>query len=104
MIIVLLMKPKLLTVVFLQYLEAAQVSVLLQEIISLSTSPKWSSRHGSVLCIASLLKHNPSTIMTSSLFSAVLNSLKISLKDEKVPFARHEFSLVICITFSDIFF
>ncbi|CAG7894016.1 unnamed protein product, partial [Brassica rapa] len=68
-----------------QYLEAAQLSVLLQEIISLSTSPKWSSRHGSVLCIASLLKHNPSTIMTSPLFSAVLNSLKSSLKDEKFP-------------------
>lgn len=85
------MKPNLLAFVFLQYLEAAQLSVLLQEVISLSASQKWSSRHGSVLCIASLLKHNPSTIMTSSLFSALLNSLKSSLKDEKVPFVRHKF-------------
>ncbi|KAJ0229809.1 Protein ILITYHIA [Hirschfeldia incana] len=68
-----------------QYLEAAQLSDLLQEVISLSASQKWSSRHGSVLCIASLLKHNPSTIMTSSLFSTLLNSLKSSLKDEKFP-------------------
>ncbi|KAG2312032.1 hypothetical protein Bca52824_023589 [Brassica carinata] len=68
-----------------KYLEAAQLSVLLEEVISLSASQKWSSRHGSVLCIASLLKHNPSTIMTSSLFSALLNSLKSSLKDEKFP-------------------
>jgi HEAT repeat protein len=68
-----------------QYLEAAQLNVLLQEVRDLSASPKWSARHGSVLCIASLLKHNPSTVMTSSLFSSMLNSLKSSLKDEKFP-------------------
>ncbi|ESQ38842.1 hypothetical protein EUTSA_v10022486mg [Eutrema salsugineum] len=68
-----------------QYLEAAQLSVLLQEVRDLSASPKWSARHGSVLCIASLLKHNPSTITTSNLFSSMLNSLKSSLKDEKFP-------------------
>ncbi|XP_010470324.1 PREDICTED: eIF-2-alpha kinase activator GCN1-like isoform X1 [Camelina sativa] len=68
-----------------QYLEAAQLSVLLQEVRDLSASQNWCATHGSVLCISSLLKHNPSTIMTSSLFSSMLNSLKSSLKDEKFP-------------------
>jgi len=80
-----LVKPKLLTFLYMQYLEAAQLSVLLQEVNNLSASQNWGARHGSVLCISSLLKHNPSTIMTSSLFSSMLNSLKSSLKDEKVP-------------------
>lgn len=109
MIIMLLLKPNL-TFLFLQFLEAAQLSVLLQEVRDLSASPKWSARHGSVLCIASLLKHNPSTIMTSSLFSSMLNSLKSSLKDEKVHL-RNKDSPVFCVTFprflcnlSDTFF
>lgn len=86
-----LLKPNL-KFLFLQFLEAAQLSVLLQEVRDLSASPKWSARHGSVLCISYLLKHNPSTIMTSALFSSMLNSLKSSLKDEKVHFVRNKVS------------
>ncbi|XP_010550811.1 PREDICTED: eIF-2-alpha kinase activator GCN1 [Tarenaya hassleriana] len=68
-----------------QYLEAAQLSHLLEELKELSTSQNWGARHGSLLVISSLLKHNPSTIFTSSVFSSMLYSLKNSVKDEKFP-------------------
>ncbi|GMN25829.1 hypothetical protein TIFTF001_001087 [Ficus carica] len=68
-----------------QHMEDAQLTELLQELSDLTSSPSWSARHGSVLTISSILRHNPSAICTSTVFPSVLNHLKVSLKDEKFP-------------------
>ncbi|GMP21854.1 hypothetical protein CsSME_00000112 [Camellia sinensis var. sinensis] len=67
-----------------QYMEDGQISELLEELLS-SASSSWFARHGSVLTISSMLRHNPSIICASPMFSAVQNSLKDFLKDEKFP-------------------
>ncbi|XP_065852916.1 protein ILITYHIA [Euphorbia lathyris] len=68
-----------------QYMEAAQLVDLLQQLSDLASSPSWVSRHGSVLTISSLLRHNPSSVFTYAEFTSVVGSLKEGLKDEKFP-------------------
>uniref|UniRef100_A0A2N9J6T6 TOG domain-containing protein n=1 Tax=Fagus sylvatica TaxID=28930 RepID=A0A2N9J6T6_FAGSY len=68
-----------------QYMEDAQLTDLLQELSSLVSSPSWSARHGSVLTITSMLRHNPTAICMSPLFQSIVDNLKGTLKDEKFP-------------------
>ncbi|GMH13085.1 hypothetical protein Nepgr_014926 [Nepenthes gracilis] len=68
-----------------QYIEAEQLSDLLQELACLASSSNWSARHGSVLTLSTMLRHNASVICGSSKFPSVLASLKRNLKDEKFP-------------------
>lgn len=65
-------------------MEDAQLSELRQELLNLAFSPSWSARHGFVLTISSLLRHNPSAICMSTEFPSIINHLKATLKDEKV--------------------
>eukprot|EP00257_Ricinus_communis_P017959 XP_015576531.1 protein ILITYHIA [Ricinus communis] len=68
-----------------QYMEAAQLIDLLQQLSNSASSPSWVSRHGSVLTISSLLRHNPSLVITSAEFPSIIDCLKDGLKDEKFP-------------------
>ncbi|WCJ36197.1 eIF-2-alpha kinase activator GCN1 [Euphorbia peplus] len=68
-----------------QYMEAAQLVDLLQQLVDLASSPSWVSRHGSALTISSLLRHNPSSVFTYEDFTSVVGSLKEGSKDEKFP-------------------
>ncbi|XP_062084326.1 protein ILITYHIA [Humulus lupulus] len=68
-----------------QHMDVAQLGELLQEISDLVSSPSWSVRHGSVLTISSILRHNPSAIYTSTVYPSILRHLKNTLKDEKFP-------------------
>ncbi|VFQ92643.1 unnamed protein product [Cuscuta campestris] len=68
-----------------QYLEDEEVANVLSETANSALSPNWCTRHGAVLTISSILKHNPAFICTSSSYEAVVNCLKSSLKDEKFP-------------------
>lgn len=68
-----------------QYMEDAELTDLLEELSSLASSPSWSSRHGSMLAISSLLRHNPTLVCASPLFQCMVDHLKETLKDEKFP-------------------
>ncbi|KAK7258608.1 hypothetical protein RIF29_24189 [Crotalaria pallida] len=68
-----------------QYLEDDQLTELIQELSKLAYSPDWPPRHGSILTFSSLLRHNPASICSSSLFPAILDCLRATLKDEKFP-------------------
>ncbi|ONI05050.1 hypothetical protein PRUPE_6G353600 [Prunus persica] len=68
-----------------QYVEDDQLSELLQELSNLPLSLSWSARHGSILTISSMLRHNPSVICTSPEFPSILDQLKSALTDEKFP-------------------
>ncbi|PWA68142.1 ILITYHIA [Artemisia annua] len=68
-----------------EYLEEDQISELLEELPEKASSPSWSARHGSVLTISSMLRHIPTVMSASPLFTAVSDCLKNSLKDEKFP-------------------
>ncbi|TYJ11316.1 hypothetical protein E1A91_A11G268000v1 [Gossypium mustelinum] len=68
-----------------QYMEESELSDLLQELLDLSSSSSWADRHGAVLTLFSLLRHNPSTIFMSPECPSILLRLKSSLKDEKFP-------------------
>ncbi|PPR92002.1 hypothetical protein GOBAR_AA28683 [Gossypium barbadense] len=68
-----------------QYMEESELSDLLQELLDLSSSSSWADRHGAVLSLFSLLRHNPSTIFMSPECPSILLRLKSSLKDEKFP-------------------
>lgn len=70
--------------VFLQYLDEMQLSELIQELSSLASLPSWPQRHGSVLTLSSMFRHNPAPICLSSSFSSIVDCLKDTLKDEKV--------------------
>lgn len=67
-----------------QYMEDAELTDLIREISSLVSSPIWSARHGSILTISSLLRHNPNAICLSPLFQLIVDNLEGTLKDEKV--------------------
>ncbi|KAJ6865009.1 hypothetical protein NC651_035541 [Populus alba x Populus x berolinensis] len=69
----------------LQYMEEPQLDDLLELLSNLASSPSWVSRHGSVLTISSLLRHNPSSVVTSQMFPSIIHCLKDALKDEKFP-------------------
>ncbi|KAH8480941.1 hypothetical protein H0E87_030999 [Populus deltoides] len=68
-----------------QYMEEPQLDDLLELLSNLASSPSWVSRHGSVLTISSLLRHNPSSVVTSQMFPSIMHCLKDALKDEKFP-------------------
>ncbi|KAF8388318.1 hypothetical protein HHK36_026984 [Tetracentron sinense] len=68
-----------------QYMEDSELFDLLQTLSTLASSSTWSARHGSVLTISSMLRHNPSRICLSPAFSSVVNLLKDTLKDDKFP-------------------
>ncbi|KAL6953511.1 eIF-2-alpha kinase activator GCN1, partial [Sarracenia purpurea var. burkii] len=68
-----------------QYMEDAQLYELVEELLKSASSSGWSARQGSVLTFSSMLRHNPSLICASPMFSMVVNFLKDSLKDEKFP-------------------
>ncbi|KAL5566833.1 hypothetical protein UlMin_029997 [Ulmus minor] len=68
-----------------QYMDDTQLTELLQELSNLISSQSWSARHGSVLTISSILRHNPSTICASTVYPSILSHLKGTLKDEKFP-------------------
>eukprot|EP00258_Populus_trichocarpa_P031343 XP_024447362.1 protein ILITYHIA isoform X5 [Populus trichocarpa] len=68
-----------------QYMEEPQLDDLLELLSNLASSPSWVSRHGSVLTISSLLRHNPSSVVTSQMFPSIMRCLKDALKDEKFP-------------------
>ncbi|XP_011002020.1 PREDICTED: translational activator GCN1 [Populus euphratica] len=68
-----------------QYMEEPQLDDLLELLSNLASSPSWVSRHGSVLAISSLLRHNPSSVVTSQMFPSIMQCLKDALKDEKFP-------------------
>ncbi|KAG6737001.1 hypothetical protein POTOM_060043 [Populus tomentosa] len=77
-----------LKIVFLNkpvYMEEHQLDDLLELLSNLASSPSWVSRHGSVLTISSLLRHNPSSVVTSQMFPSIIHCLKDALKDEKFP-------------------
>lgn len=78
---------------YLQYVEDDQLSELLQELSNLPLSLSWSARHGSILTISSMLRHNPSVICTSPEFPSILDQLKSALTDEKVfsPDSKHSY-------------
>jgi hypothetical protein len=65
-------------------MEEPQLDDLLELLSNLASSPSWVSRHGSVLTISSLLRHNPSSVVTSQMFPSIMRCLKDALKDEKV--------------------
>lgn len=65
-------------------MEESELSDLLQELLDLSSSSNWADRHGAVLTLSSLLRHNPSTVFMSLECPSILLRLKSSLKDEKV--------------------
>ena len=78
-------------------MEDAQLTDLLQELSSLLSSPSWSARHGSVLTIKSMLRHNPTAICLSPFFQSIVDDLKETLKDEKVyiPMLLHLMILLL---------
>ncbi|KAL2463450.1 Protein containing adaptin N-terminal region [Forsythia ovata] len=68
----------------LQYLEDGQISEVLKELTDSASSSSWTTKHGSVRAISSILRHNPAIIYASPLFTVIVNSIKSTLKDEKV--------------------
>ncbi|XAR48876.1 hypothetical protein NMG60_11031843 [Bertholletia excelsa] len=67
-----------------QYMEDSELSELLEDLSSSVSSSSLSARHGSILTISSMLRHNPSMICACTIFS-VTDCLNESLKDEKFP-------------------
>lgn len=68
-----------------QYMEDDQLFDLLHSLQDLAGSSSWSSRHGAVLTLSSLFRHNVSKLMASPEFPSILQILKSSLKDDKFP-------------------
>lgn len=68
----------------MQYMEEEQLNDLFEELLKSSSSSSWSARHGSLLTISSILRHNSSALMESPSFPLIVDFLKSGLKDEKV--------------------
>ncbi|CAN4115226.1 unnamed protein product [Withania somnifera] len=68
-----------------QYLEDGQVVEVLDGLSKSASSSNWCSRHGAVLTICSMLKHNPDIIYAASSFPSIEKCLKSTLNDEKFP-------------------
>lgn len=68
-----------------EYLEDDQISELLDELPENASSPTWTTRHGSLLTISSMLRHIPTVISASPSLTVVTDCLKNSLNDEKFP-------------------
>ncbi|GLT74735.1 hypothetical protein SLA2020_465160 [Shorea laevis] len=71
--------------IILQYMEEDQLYDLLQALLEMACSSNWASRHGSVLTLSSLLRHNPSKILVSPELPSIIQCLKGTLKDDKFP-------------------
>ncbi|CAI9285263.1 unnamed protein product [Lactuca saligna] len=69
--------------IILEYLEDDQISELLDKLPENASSPTWTTRHGSLLTISSMLRHIPTVISASPSFTVVTDCLKNSLTDEK---------------------
>ncbi|KAL3812577.1 hypothetical protein ACJIZ3_013845 [Penstemon smallii] len=68
-----------------QYLEDRLISEVLEGLTDSTSSPAWTTRHGSVLAISSMLRHNAAMTYASPLITTVIDRLKGTLKDEKFP-------------------
>ncbi|KAL6843469.1 hypothetical protein ACP4OV_026531 [Aristida adscensionis] len=68
-----------------QYMEANEISDLVQILLNMSTSPDWCARHGALLAFSSIAVHCPSKLCHSSSLSSLVDVLKDSLKDDKFP-------------------
>ncbi|CAA7390601.1 unnamed protein product [Spirodela intermedia] len=68
-----------------KYLEDHEVSDMMETLSSLSSSPNWSARHGSMLTLASMSLNNASMMCLSATFPSVISRLKAALKDDKFP-------------------
>ncbi|KAK4397653.1 protein ILITYHIA [Sesamum angolense] len=71
--------------ILLQYLENAQTSEVLMGVTDSASSSTWTTRHGSILAISSMLRHNAAIVCASPLFTSIIECLKGSMKDEKFP-------------------
>ncbi|KAL0317538.1 UNVERIFIED_CONTAM: protein ILITYHIA [Sesamum angustifolium] len=71
--------------ILLQYLENAQTSEVLMGVTDSASSSTWTTRHGSILAISSMLRHNAAIVCASPLFTSIIECLKSSMKDEKFP-------------------
>ncbi|KAL0402559.1 UNVERIFIED_CONTAM: protein ILITYHIA [Sesamum latifolium] len=69
--------------ILLQYLENAQISEVLTGVTDSASSSTWTTRHGSILAISSMLRHNAAIVCASPLFTSIIECLKSSMKDEK---------------------
>ncbi|KAJ4968726.1 hypothetical protein NE237_015427 [Protea cynaroides] len=68
-----------------EHMEDGELLDMLKTLLSSASSPIWLARHGSVLTICSMLRHNPSAISLSPVFLSVVDCLKYALKDDKFP-------------------
>ncbi|OVA02254.1 HEAT [Macleaya cordata] len=68
-----------------EYMEDSELFDLLQMLSELMSSPTWSLRHGAVLTVSSILRHNPSMICLAPSFPTIIDHLKDTLKDDKFP-------------------
>ncbi|KAK4487622.1 hypothetical protein RD792_005728, partial [Penstemon davidsonii] len=68
-----------------QYLEDCLISEVLEGLTDSTSSPAWTTRHGSVLAISSMLRNNAALTYASPLITTVVDRLKGTLKDEKFP-------------------
>ncbi|KAL0313788.1 UNVERIFIED_CONTAM: protein ILITYHIA [Sesamum calycinum] len=63
----------------------AQTSEVLMGVTDSASSSTWTTRHGSILAISSMLRHNAAIVCASPLFTSIIECLKGSMKDEKFP-------------------
>lgn len=68
-----------------QYMEDTEFFDLLKTLSSLSTSPNWPVRHGSMLALSSMATYSPSKIFQSPLFQSLMDDFKEALRDDKFP-------------------
>lgn len=68
-----------------EYIEDELLAELLKELLDSALSSSWTTRHGSVLTISSMLRHCPSGVCLSSWSPSIISMLKDKLEDEKFP-------------------
>ncbi|WVZ60305.1 hypothetical protein U9M48_010349 [Paspalum notatum var. saurae] len=68
-----------------QYMEETEISDLVQNLLNMSTSPDWCTRHGALLAFSSISMHSPSKLCHLVSFPSLVDLLKDSLKDDKFP-------------------
>ncbi|CAO2827459.1 unnamed protein product [Amaranthus hypochondriacus] len=66
-------------------IEDRELEDLLEEFSNSALSSSWTTRHGLVLTISSMLRHCPARVCTTSCSSSIISMLKDMLKDEKFP-------------------
>lgn len=68
-----------------EFMDDSELFDLLQTVSEMMSSPTWSLRHGAVLTVSSILRHNPSLICLAPVFPTIVNHLKDTLKDDQFP-------------------